>query len=417
MGIHLYAVIVQILGINSDRRIPLYHLAGWGLPAIVVGVTVGVAGINRYGRSGFCWFNDRWTMIGSFLIPVAVIMAANCVFFVVIVTKLLMVSWARSRHKSGLSAVDIRRWTELRAAVSISVLLGLSWIFGAFVDTGIGATGSLVFQYLFAIFTTIQGFIIFLVYCVFNPQVRAALRRVVSGEHSTSSKSHTGGGSGSAGRVLQSTGIRPAGLDQVVSSAGLTELSNVHTDNSNGSNSVGDTEMQNDVNNMNKNIRPSTAYQPKLGFLRETSLPSAWDEDTKNEIAGSGAGGGVVASEQQTTAPPTTRGSRQSISRFEPHTKKNRWFPARSLIYTAPSGVPYKDGTVSGEDDFEVYVTYRERSPSARRFLPTAKPLSRQASGAYDSLHLPASAQEKYAKLMEENSVMEEENAEPATMQ
>ncbi len=63
---------------------------------------------------------------------------------------------------------------------------------------------------------------------------------------------------------------------------------------------------------------------------------------------------------------------------------------------------------MNGEGDFTVLVSYRERSPSARRFLPAARPISRQASGAYDSLQIPAGALENYAKMMQANSVMEE---------
>jgi hypothetical protein len=62
-------------------------------------------------------------------------------------------------------------WREARAGVSIFMLLGVSWIFGALIDTGDGGS-SLTFQYIFAITTTLQGFGVFLLYCVGSSQVR-----------------------------------------------------------------------------------------------------------------------------------------------------------------------------------------------------------------------------------------------------
>jgi hypothetical protein len=61
-------------------------------------------------------------------------------------------------------------WREARAGVSIFMLLGVSWIFGALINTGDGGS-SLTFQYVFAITTTLQGFGVFLLYCLGSPQV------------------------------------------------------------------------------------------------------------------------------------------------------------------------------------------------------------------------------------------------------
>jgi hypothetical protein len=59
--------------------------------------------------------------------------------------------------------------------VSIFTLLGLAWIFGALINTGSAGPSGLVFQYLFAIFVTLQGFVIFILQCVFNEKARNTL--------------------------------------------------------------------------------------------------------------------------------------------------------------------------------------------------------------------------------------------------
>lgn len=88
---------------------------------------------------------------------------------------------------------------ELKALISIAMLMGLSWLFGAFVSTG-DSTTSLIFQYLFAIFVTLQGFAIFLLQCIFHDTVRDAIlgrKRV----HTSSGKPMTSSNVQQAGRL------------------------------------------------------------------------------------------------------------------------------------------------------------------------------------------------------------------------
>ncbi len=52
---------------------------------------------------------------------------------------------------------------------SVSIVLGLTWIFGAFIVS----TPSLVFRYLFVISTTFQGFVFFIFIALVGPEGRA----------------------------------------------------------------------------------------------------------------------------------------------------------------------------------------------------------------------------------------------------
>ena len=62
-------------------------------------------------------------------------------------------------------------------ALAIMVLLGLTWFFGAL------AIGSarLLFQYLFCIFNSLQGFAIFWFHCIRQPEVRQCWADFVRG--------------------------------------------------------------------------------------------------------------------------------------------------------------------------------------------------------------------------------------------
>ena len=55
----------------------------------------------------------------------------------------------------------------LRASMIILPLLGVTWLFGILTMTSV----SLVFNYIFAILNSLQGFLIFVFHCVLNKQV------------------------------------------------------------------------------------------------------------------------------------------------------------------------------------------------------------------------------------------------------
>ncbi|GIY17946.1 adhesion G-protein coupled receptor G4 [Caerostris extrusa] len=59
---------------------------------------------------------------------------------------------------------------QIRGAFTVMVLLGVSWVFGAF------AVGEarLIFQYIFCVANSLQGFLIFLVRCLQYPEARSA---------------------------------------------------------------------------------------------------------------------------------------------------------------------------------------------------------------------------------------------------
>ena len=102
----------------------------------------------------------------AFLIPVALCVSVNTIAFVFIL---------RSLIKSGSKITSTKKTSRVeqaRRGAAISVYLGLTWISG-FLAIG---DAKLVFQYLFCIFNSLQGFLIFLFYCVFSTEVRAKYR-------------------------------------------------------------------------------------------------------------------------------------------------------------------------------------------------------------------------------------------------
>ena len=99
----------------------------------------------------------------AFVAPVVTVLLINTVVFTVIMYKLSTRPTTSADRDRGRDTL-----VQLRRAFGILILVGLTWILGFFAVS----QARLVFQYLFGIFNTFQGFSIFLFYCVMQKNVR-----------------------------------------------------------------------------------------------------------------------------------------------------------------------------------------------------------------------------------------------------
>jgi hypothetical protein len=129
-----------------------------------------LSSLCQFSHAISCWIDHRDVLVGGFLAPVAFCVTTNLIIFAIIVSAMRRMS---AKATTGLATRGW--WREVRAAAAVAVLLGLSWVFGGLVDTG-NPDASLVLQYLFALCTTLQGFAIFLFFCVFNDKVRECVK-------------------------------------------------------------------------------------------------------------------------------------------------------------------------------------------------------------------------------------------------
>ena len=130
------------------------------------------------------------------------------------------------RRTAGVSSLNkSKSKQQLKVGVSISLLLGLTWIFAATgTDTGIGNTLRLVFQYLFAVTVSVQGLLIFLVYCAFREEARNEWVRLLCKGHSEAKKPATSHLSGP--NLTNKTSTTSVGGTNSMTGAGTaTELS------------------------------------------------------------------------------------------------------------------------------------------------------------------------------------------------
>ena len=112
-------------------------------------------------------------LFGAYLGPIFAILLFNIVIFVMVVTVLIK----QARKKMG-SNDRANRQKVIRIMISIMglmALFGLTWVFAAFTVS----VASTAFQLLFAIFNSLQGFFIFLFFCVFGREGRELWLKVL----------------------------------------------------------------------------------------------------------------------------------------------------------------------------------------------------------------------------------------------
>ena len=105
-----------------------------------------------------------------------------------------MVLIKHTRNKLGKTTNDKQqRKTNIRLAISlfgVMVLFGLTWVLGVFTIS----EASLTFQILFAIFNSLQGFFIFVFFCLLSSEVRQLwLQTITCGRYSESKPSTSSG--------------------------------------------------------------------------------------------------------------------------------------------------------------------------------------------------------------------------------
>ncbi|XP_071622341.1 adhesion G protein-coupled receptor D2 isoform X2 [Heliangelus exortis] len=173
-GLLLWSKVVAV-NMSEDRRMKFYYVTGWGLPVIIVGVTLATS-FNKYVADNHCWLNIQTNVIWAFVGPVLFILAVNT--FVLLRVVMVTVSSARRRSKmltpnSSLeNQLGIQIWATAKPVLVLLPVLGLTWVCGVLVHL------SIIWAYVFIVLNSLQGLYIFLVYAIYNSEVRNAIQRM-----------------------------------------------------------------------------------------------------------------------------------------------------------------------------------------------------------------------------------------------
>ncbi|NWV79392.1 AGRD2 protein, partial [Dasyornis broadbenti] len=173
-GLLLWSKVVAV-NMSEDRRMKFYYVTGWGLPVLIVGVTLATS-FDNYVAANHCWLNVQTNVIWAFVGPVLFILAVNT--FVLLRVVMVTVASARRRSKmltlnSSLeNQIGTQIWATAKPILVLLPVLGLTWVCGVLVHL------SIIWAYVFIVLNSLQGLYIFLVYAIYNSEVRNAIQRM-----------------------------------------------------------------------------------------------------------------------------------------------------------------------------------------------------------------------------------------------
>ncbi|XP_059154546.1 uncharacterized protein LOC131940023 isoform X2 [Physella acuta] len=164
-------IMKSVIVVFTSRSILVYLLAvAYGVPVVIVAISLGVTKTEGYGNEMSCWLSVDSGLIWAFIGPVLFVFVANLIILIVVIRAIQTSQIMRDKStKEKVKSVA-------RSICVLSPILGITWIFGVLSVS----KETVVFQYLFAIFNSLQGLFIFIFQCFLQHQVRdgvKALRR------------------------------------------------------------------------------------------------------------------------------------------------------------------------------------------------------------------------------------------------
>ncbi|XP_052215789.1 adhesion G protein-coupled receptor L3-like isoform X2 [Dreissena polymorpha] len=161
-------VAVSILIVFQTRSKLKWMLsAAWVVPAVVVGISLGVTKTKGYGNEISCWLTIKGGVIWAFVGPALLIVLVNFIILVIVIRATL-----RSYTMAKKSTVE-RSKSAVWCLLVLLPLMGLTWVLGVFY-----LDESMVWvQYAFAVCNSLQGLVIFIFHCAFNKTLWKAYKK------------------------------------------------------------------------------------------------------------------------------------------------------------------------------------------------------------------------------------------------
>uniref|UniRef100_A0AAQ6A179 Adhesion G protein-coupled receptor B3 n=1 Tax=Amphiprion ocellaris TaxID=80972 RepID=A0AAQ6A179_AMPOC len=165
---------------------------GWGLPALVVAVSMGFTKTKGYGTPSYCWLSLEGGLLYAFVGPAAAVVLVNMVIGILVFNKLVSrdgILDKKLKHRAGYDSTSLlvpcakcgvvsttalsattasNAMASLWSSCVVLPLLALTWMSAVLAMTD---KRSILFQILFAVFDSLQGFVIVMVHCVLRREV------------------------------------------------------------------------------------------------------------------------------------------------------------------------------------------------------------------------------------------------------
>ncbi|XP_025106912.1 cadherin EGF LAG seven-pass G-type receptor 2-like [Pomacea canaliculata] len=166
-AVEMYRALVTVFSKYAQCYMLKRCVVGWGAPVLIVAITLGVSREHYQSNADFC-FLSRSSPIAyyaSLVAPACLVLLVNTIIFIMVTRVILKPRFQQQKKdQEGITPAQVR------GAFTVMFLLGVTWVFGPLAIN----EAKVVFNYLFCILNSLQGFLIFVFRCLFNPEARLA---------------------------------------------------------------------------------------------------------------------------------------------------------------------------------------------------------------------------------------------------
>ncbi|XP_022803350.1 adhesion G protein-coupled receptor L4-like [Stylophora pistillata] len=163
-GIFLYMFVVKVY--NIEGRMAIYHIFSWGLPAIMVSISLTIAsaidGIHSFVGEKYCWLSQANHLIWIFAALLVIVEVANVLVLARVIREIIRMQSPEENHQIRIC---------IKTCVVMTPLLGIMWLFGLF------SSEDKTCAYIHTVFSSTQGFLVFLLHCVRNTQIKERFKK------------------------------------------------------------------------------------------------------------------------------------------------------------------------------------------------------------------------------------------------
>ncbi|XP_071949529.1 adhesion G-protein coupled receptor G2-like [Antedon mediterranea] len=170
-AISMYFLIIKVFNVPGRK---VWWTAGslaWGIPLVVI-VALYLSSKKFYTNEDYCYVDSSMGVFFNIFViaPIGAIIGCNFVIFVMVIKKLFI-----RAPTLGKISTKTRKTKRKRAAnaIAISLLLGLTWIFGFL---SFKHTTSKAFVVIFTVLNSFQGVAVFILFCVLRNECRQVWR-------------------------------------------------------------------------------------------------------------------------------------------------------------------------------------------------------------------------------------------------
>ncbi|XP_028410400.1 adhesion G-protein coupled receptor D1-like, partial [Dendronephthya gigantea] len=171
-------IYLQLVNVYSGlalggKHLKAFYVIGWGVPVVLVPILVGANDRKDFITDRACWCRGDGALFWTFVCTIIVVLLINLVIFVLALRNALSSSQIRTPHSEADTKLRKAKIGVKGSAILLPIL-GLTWVFALLVFN----RDAIFFKYLFAIFNSLQGLMIFVFHVLINKKVHDAISSV-----------------------------------------------------------------------------------------------------------------------------------------------------------------------------------------------------------------------------------------------